>query len=106
MKSSKAKAIWLAVLSVSLLAWTAASAQITPSADSYTSTATPTTNYGAKTLLDVDSACRSPTFNLIWHRFLPGQADRMGAPSGHDEKAEANREQIKEKQARLSQSKR
>lgn len=31
-------------------------AQITPSADSYTNTASPTTNYGAKTLLDVDGA--------------------------------------------------
>ena len=34
----------------------AARAQVTPSADSYTNTATPTTNYGAKTLLDVDGA--------------------------------------------------
>jgi len=30
--------------------------QITPSADSYTNTADPNTNYGAKTLLDVDAA--------------------------------------------------
>src|SRR5215469_5400130 len=30
--------------------------QITPSSDSYTNTADPTTNYGAKTLLDVDGA--------------------------------------------------
>jgi len=34
----------------------AAYAQITPSADSYTNTANQTTNYGAKTLLDVDGA--------------------------------------------------
>lgn len=42
------------LLCVSLLTWTAAHAQVTPIADTYTNTATPTTNYGAKTLLDVD----------------------------------------------------
>ena len=41
---------------LSLLSWTAAHAQITPLGDSYTNTADPTTNYGAKTLLDVDGA--------------------------------------------------
>lgn len=35
---------------------TIASAQITPSDDSYTLTSTPTTNYGAKTTLEVESA--------------------------------------------------
>ncbi len=30
-------------------------AQLTPSADSYTNTADPTTNFGTKTLLDVES---------------------------------------------------
>jgi hypothetical protein len=44
------------LLSLSLLPWTAAHAQITPLSDSYIDTATPTTNYGAKTLLDVDGA--------------------------------------------------
>ncbi len=44
------------VLTLSLLAWTGAHAQITPSADSYTNTADSTTNYGSKTLLDVDAA--------------------------------------------------
>src|SRR5271165_6694810 len=34
-------------------------AQITPSADSYTNTTTPTTNYGAKVLLDVQSASQT-----------------------------------------------
>jgi hypothetical protein len=33
--------------------------QITPSADAYINTATPTTNYGAKTLLDVDGASQT-----------------------------------------------
>ncbi len=44
-------------LAVCLLAlWaTSASGQITPSADSYTNTATPTANFGAKPLLDVQS---------------------------------------------------
>ena len=38
---------------------TGAYAQLTPSADAYTSTATPTTNFGAKTLLDVESASQT-----------------------------------------------
>jgi hypothetical protein len=40
--------------------------QITPSADSYTNTAAPTTNYGANTLLDVDGATQATyiQFNL------------------------------------------
>ena len=44
------------VLFLSLFSWTAAYAQITPLGDSYTDTADPTTNNGAKTLLDVDGA--------------------------------------------------
>jgi hypothetical protein len=44
------------LMSLTLLTWTAARAQITPLGDSYTNTADPTTNYGAKTLLDVDGA--------------------------------------------------
>ena len=39
-----------------LLAGTAAYSQITPLGDTYTNSATPTTNYGAKTLLDVESS--------------------------------------------------
>ncbi len=40
-------------------ALTMAQAQITPSGDSYTNTATPTTNFGAKTVLDVESASQN-----------------------------------------------
>ena len=58
-----------AFLSLSLLPWTAAYAQITPLSDSYIDTATPTTNYGSKTLLDVDGATQTLTFNSIWPRF-------------------------------------
>jgi hypothetical protein len=47
----------LAILLLSTLClMTGAYAQITPLADAYTNTADPTTNYGAKTLLDVDGA--------------------------------------------------
>ncbi|MGB7332311.1 MAG: DNRLRE domain-containing protein, partial [Terriglobales bacterium] len=55
-----------AFLSLSLLPWTAAYAQITPLSDSYIDTATPTTNYGSKTLLDVDGATQTTyiQFNL------------------------------------------
>jgi len=54
------------LLSLSLFAWTAAYAQITPLGDSYINTADPTTNYGAKTLLDVDGAKQATyiQFNL------------------------------------------
>lgn len=41
--------LWICILAV------LATAQITPSGDAYTNTASPSTNYGAKTLLSVDS---------------------------------------------------
>ena len=47
-------------------------AQITPSGDSYTNTATPTTNYGSKPLLDVDA-----TSQVTYIRF-----DLSSIPSG------------------------
>jgi hypothetical protein len=49
---------FVSLLPVIFLAWmtTMAHAQITPLGDAYTNTADPTTNYGAKTLLDVDGA--------------------------------------------------
>ena len=43
------------LLSLILLACTAAFGQITPLGDTYTNSGDPTTNYGAKTLLDVES---------------------------------------------------
>jgi hypothetical protein len=54
MKSLKAK---FALLLLSTLGFFAgAHAQLTPSADAYTNTATPTKNFGAATLLDVESS--------------------------------------------------
>jgi hypothetical protein len=53
MKNSKTR---LAVLLSTLALLTSAYAQLTPSGDAYTNTATPTTNYGAKTLLGVESS--------------------------------------------------
>lgn len=41
---------------LALFLWATARAQITPLGDAYTNTATPTGNFGAKTLLDVDGA--------------------------------------------------
>jgi hypothetical protein len=48
------------------MAWTTAYGQLTPSQDAYTNTADPTTNYGAKTLLYVESASQTTyiQFNL------------------------------------------
>jgi trimeric autotransporter adhesin len=60
------------VLFLSLLAWTSAHAQITPSQDAYTNTADPTTNYGASKLLDVES---SQTTYI--------QFDLSGIPAGY-----------------------
>ena len=42
-----------ALLLVALCSWTTATAQIIPSGDAYTNTATPTINLGTKSLLDV-----------------------------------------------------
>src|SRR5271167_1126898 len=55
-----------AALMLALLVATVAHAQLTPSGDSYTNTADPTTNYGAKTVLDVESASQTTyiQFNL------------------------------------------
>jgi hypothetical protein len=53
MKNLKTK---LAVLFLSLVCVSTGFTQITPSADAYINSASPTTNYGSKTLLDVDGA--------------------------------------------------
>jgi TGF-beta propeptide len=55
MKNLKTQVRCASLLWLILLAWTAY-AQITPLGDSYTSTADPTTNYGAQKTLDVDAA--------------------------------------------------
>jgi hypothetical protein len=52
---------------------TGAYAQLTPSGDAYTNTADPTTNYGAKTLLDVESASQTTYI----------QFDLSSIPSGY-----------------------
>src|SRR5580704_6582822 len=54
------------LLGLFVFLWTAAYAQITPLGDAYINTADPTTNYGAKTLLDVDGATQTTyvQFNL------------------------------------------
>ncbi len=57
------------LLTLSLFTWTAVHAQITPLGDAYTNTASPTTNYGSKTLLDGEGSIphqppsRSPACN-------------------------------------------
>jgi hypothetical protein len=56
-----------------LLGATAAHGQLTPSGDSYINTVTPTTNYGAKTLLDVQSASQTTYI----------QFDLSAIPSGY-----------------------
>jgi hypothetical protein len=48
-----------AALMLVLLLATVAHAQLAPSGDSYTHTADPATNYGAKTVLDVESASQT-----------------------------------------------
>jgi hypothetical protein len=66
MKNLNTQLRLISLLSLILLARTAAFGQIMPSADSYTNTVDPTTNYGAKTLLDVDGATQATyiQFNL------------------------------------------
>ena len=64
MKSVTTKFAILVLSALSLLA--GAYGQITPSADAYTNSASPATNYGANTLLDVDGATQASyiQFNL------------------------------------------
>jgi hypothetical protein len=59
MKTPRERLGSLAVSLLALCAWTAAYGQITPSGDAYTNTATPTTNLGAKPVLDVESASQT-----------------------------------------------
>ena len=56
MKRLTAQTRLVSLLGLFVFLWSTAYAQITPSADSYTNTIDPTTNYGAQTLLDVDGA--------------------------------------------------
>jgi hypothetical protein len=56
MKNLKTQTRLLSLLSLILLASTAAFGQVTPSQDSFTNTSAATTNYGANVLLDVDGA--------------------------------------------------
>jgi hypothetical protein len=56
MKLFTAKRQLISLLGVSLLMWSAAHAQLTPSQDAYTNTADPTTNYGVSKLLNVESS--------------------------------------------------
>jgi len=56
MKTLQVQCFATVVLFLSLFVDIAAHAQITPTGDAYTNSTTPTTNYGAKTLLDVDAA--------------------------------------------------
>lgn len=59
MKNLKSRSLLVVLLLLTLGSLTAAYAQITPSADAYTNTATPTINLGTKPLLDVESASQT-----------------------------------------------
>lgn len=56
----------VSLLGLLVFLWGTAYAQITPLGDSYINTATPTTNYGSKTLIDVDGVSQTAyiQFNL------------------------------------------
>jgi hypothetical protein len=66
MKTLSAKTRLVSLLGLFVFLWSTAYSQITPLGDSYINTADPTTNYGAKTLLDVDGASQTTyiQFNL------------------------------------------
>ena len=64
---------------------TGAYAQPTPTADAYTNTADPATNYGAKTLLDVESASQT-TYIRFALSSIPG---RLGQRQHHQGDSEA-----------------
>ena len=56
MKNSKSRSLLVLALLLTCGSLTTAYGQITPTGDAYTNSVDPTTNYGAKTLLDVDGA--------------------------------------------------
>jgi len=56
LRTSRNARLFSSVVVLMLFAMVAAPAQIAPSGDSYTNTAAPATNYGATTLLDVESS--------------------------------------------------
>jgi hypothetical protein len=56
MKRLTAQMRMVSLLGLLVCLWSTAYAQVTPTGDSFTNTADPTTNYGATTLLDVDGA--------------------------------------------------
>jgi hypothetical protein len=70
-KTDRRKLTFCVVL---LFIWasTTAFAQITPSGDAYTNTATPTANFGAKTLLDVQSAFQNTYIQFDLSSLPPG----------------------------------
>jgi len=77
MKSLKNRALFaLLLLIVTLGMWTSASAQITPHQDSYTNTATATTNYGTAGTLGVASSAGSIQTTYI-------QFDLSSVPAGY-----------------------
>jgi hypothetical protein len=73
MKKRNLKAQLAVLLFASLCFSTSTHAQLTPSGDAYTNTADPTTNYGSKTLLDVQSAAQTTYI----------QFDLSAIPSGY-----------------------
>ncbi|HEY6337263.1 MAG TPA: DNRLRE domain-containing protein, partial [Candidatus Sulfotelmatobacter sp.] len=73
MKTSRSRLQAAMLVLVILGSWTIAYAQITPSADAYTNTATPTLNLGTKPLLDVESASQTAYI----------QFDLSSVPSGY-----------------------
>jgi len=64
MNNLKSQVLVLLLCIVCLLS--GAYAQLTPSADAYTNTADPATNYGAKTTLDVESASQTTYIRFDW----------------------------------------
>jgi hypothetical protein len=59
MKNLKTKLRFVSLLSLTLLAMTAAYGQLTPSGDAYTNSASPSTNYGSAATLNVSSASQT-----------------------------------------------
>ena len=72
MKDSMKLSLSVVILLLTLGSVAMVQAQITPSADAYTNTATPATNFGAKTLLDVQSASQTSFIQFDLSSIPPG----------------------------------
>jgi hypothetical protein len=107
MKKLSAQTRLLSLLGLFVFLWSTAQAQITPVGDTYTNTADPTSNYGAQTLLDCQWRWTRAKGDYIHPELYGAPAEKQiewRHPEQITKRMREHRQQMKEKQAQLSQS--